>query len=577
VGVTASAYSASDYPSNTLDGNMNGDINSWSVEGNNQWIAYELSQITTVSYVRFAFFADSQRYFDIQYSTNGTTWVNASSGLTSAANKANQFQTFSFTPVTTKYIRFLGHGSSVSGINGWNAIVETDINGFAVNLPTTPVTPQVCTPESSSTTCLNKCGDQTNNCGTSVSCTACAPNPPSTGEFTIYKSWDFESLNEDNDFTDSEIKNYFGEVEPDCSSCPPTNSIVSDKINGNTTKVMSIKDIANDLWHGWGGNIKMGNNYKEIYLSYNWKFSNEFNSTAGGKLPGLVGLPLDDEMGGVDSLNPRSGYGPYNIKMFKQGGRMISYHYDNTKSNSPWAPDEYLYNPIYFSNGTWYDITQRAILNTFTNGVANADGINEIWVDGKMIFKETGLKYVLVDSPTLQWNAFRLAHFYGGSDDSYKPLHDSYGYIDNIKIWTPVNDSTLGTRNTHNENYILPTPSEITNRNVFYDQLITTEGVLKNSEYGLGYYSPCVDEAYLIDAGAGRTVNYRVNWALGGGDFLYFYDGNRSDSRLIKRVDGYDIANNQTVTSTGRYMFVRFSTNQDEGPIDGFTGVITFN
>jgi len=38
-------------------------------------------------------------------------------------------------------------------------------------------------------------------------------------------------------------------------------------------------------------NVDLEADYDELYLSYNWKFSNEFNSTNGGKLPGLGGLP----------------------------------------------------------------------------------------------------------------------------------------------------------------------------------------------------------------------------------------------------------------------------------------------
>jgi len=406
----------------------------------------------------------------------------------------------------------------------------------------------------------------------------------SVSQFTIYNSWDFESLSLDASWDENEMDAYFGEIQQDCrdENCVITRAIVSDTINGIPTKVLRIKNIANDVTHGFGGNIVLGSDYGEIYASYNWKFSNEFNSTSGGKLPGLLGLPEDPLLGTRTpefpfGVNPRAGYGPYCLSMFKQGGRMISYHYDNTIGWSPWSfpgdndPD-YLYDSIYFSNGTWYNITQRLKVNTFTEGVANADGIKELWVDGRMIFKETGLKLIIDPDQTVLFNAFRLAHFYGG-DQVYAPLTECYGYIDNIKVFAPTNDATLGTQNTHNENNIFTTPNEITDRTVYYDQLITSPGTFQNNDYGHSYY-PCIDEATLIDAGPGKTVSYTFSCALFSGDYLFFYDGDKTDSRLIKM--SHAALSNQTVVSTGRYMFVRFSTDKTDGNT-GFSGTITFN
>ena len=142
INVTASFQGTAPYVTTTTLDRIFTDTTYWAAEGDGQWITYELDKIATVSYVRLAFYSTSQRYFEIQYSTNGTTWTNATSRLTSAGNMANQYQTFSFSPVNAKYIRIVGHGSST---NNWNSIIETDINGFAVALTSTP---PVCTPES---------------------------------------------------------------------------------------------------------------------------------------------------------------------------------------------------------------------------------------------------------------------------------------------------------------------------------------------------------------------------------------------------------------------------------------------
>jgi len=135
-----------------------------------------------------------------------------------------------------------------------------------------------------------------------------SPNVESQ-EFTIYKSWDFETETIDDEFTDTELASYMNMV--DMINYPvKINQIVIDTINGVSTKVMRIKNLANTYYHGFGGNAKLGEDFKEIYCSFNWKFSNEFDNTSGGKMPGLIGLPMDDNMGGTNSVNPRAGYGP---------------------------------------------------------------------------------------------------------------------------------------------------------------------------------------------------------------------------------------------------------------------------
>jgi len=106
-------------------------------------------------------------------------------------------------------------------------------------------------------------------------------------EFTVYSVWSFEgeSIGE---YTDAEIAEDFN-----YDALYPYNSasIVVDKIKGVDTKVMCIKHPSNTLGNGFEMVVNLGTEYNEIYLSYNWKFSNEFNSTEGGKLPGLGGLP----------------------------------------------------------------------------------------------------------------------------------------------------------------------------------------------------------------------------------------------------------------------------------------------
>jgi hypothetical protein len=389
-------------------------------------------------------------------------------------------------------------------------------------------------------------------------------------DFNIYNSWNFEN-EELGQYTDAEVSEDFTST---ILYSHNSASIANDVINGSSTKIMRITHEANKVSVGFELNVNLKKDYDEVYLSFNWKFSNEFNSTAGGKLPGLGGLP---DFGAYCPTGV-NGFRVHN--MFYQAGQIFSYHYDRSSYGEsygcPWggpagASDYFSYN--YMNNGTWYNITQRLVMNTFTGGVANQDGIKEVWIDGRLVMQEKDLKFMGVQSDTLKIDAFRLSNFYGGDGDVYKPLHECYGYIDNIKVYMPNNDPITG-HNLHSSSTIISTPDKINDRRVYFDQLITSQGILHNNDYG-NNYSPCVDEAYLIDAGAGNTVTYTYNYSLGANDYLLFYDGNASDSKRLQAIAGTSNASNQTIKSTGRYLFVRFSTDT-QGQASGWTGNISF-
>jgi hypothetical protein len=387
-----------------------------------------------------------------------------------------------------------------------------------------------------------------------------------TTEFTIYNAWDFEDETP-GAYTEVEIARDF-----DCSAIYTHNSssIVIDTINGVVSNVLRVTHPANTLENGLEMEVKIGNDYDEIYLSFNWKFSEEFNSTVGGKLPGLIGQPAPPP-----NHFPENGEGFRATNMFKRAGYLISYHYDRTNPpEAPWAIDENVNDPLFLLNGVWYNITQRLVMNTFTNGDANSDGIKELWVNGLMIFQETSLKLMENESSTMKIDGFMLSNFYGGDLEEYMPLRECYGYIDNIKVYMP-NDDPVSGYNLHSPSLILGTPDEITDRRVFYDSLRTTPGTLSNAEYG-NTYSSCIDETYLIDAGDNNTVTYTWNHSNGTGDYLFFYDGNTSGATLLRTVFGNSDQSGQSVTSTGRYLFVRFSTDREEVS-NGWTGTISFS
>jgi len=206
-------------------------------------------------------------------------------------------------------------------------------------------------------------------------------------DYEFIASWDYE--NEDlGHYSKEEIRATFNPSTM-VYSAPVT--IEEDQINGEITKVMRITNWGEDLWHGFEMKIPIGEQ-EEVWFSYNWKFGENFNSTHGGKLSGFQSYPIDSRMG-PDC--PRDGYGFICKVNFEEANRIYTYHYDATVHDwdgCPWSYGEYDYNEITMTNGTWYNITNRIVMNTFSGGVANADGIFEVWIDEKMVFKRVNLR-----------------------------------------------------------------------------------------------------------------------------------------------------------------------------------------
>ncbi len=414
---------------------------------------------------------------------------------------------------------------------------------------------------------------------------------------TVFNQWDFEgeTLGE---YTTAEIGEdfngaYYSEQFPHSIWTNPVNpgsgdgnlctDIVNDTINGQSTKVLRVTQPANQLSSGFNMDVDLETDRDELWLSYNYKVNQEFCSTYGGKMCGIEGLPI---VAAGEFIGPEDGF--VNKLMFNSGGRLHTYHYDRTDNNFGseypyWSNSAYDYNDIHLINGVWYNITQRAVMNTFTNGVANDDGIEEVWIDGRMLFQKTDMKFAELESVNgepYKLDDIDISSFLGGSGEGWAPPRECYTYFDNFRVYLPDNDDTVGTHDVHDPNVVLTTLVPITGRTVVYDTLRTTTGTLQNSAYGSNY-AACTDETYLIDAGAGNVVNYHLMGGnIGTNDYLFVYDGNQTDSPLIYETSTYASAAvaipNVVLQSTGRYMFVRLSTDSLT-PSTGFTGTVSFS
>ncbi|HVI44476.1 MAG TPA: chondroitinase-B domain-containing protein [Chitinophaga sp.] len=106
---------------NAIDNDLN---TRWSASGE-QWIQLCIGTPATINGVDIAFYkGDTRRAsFDIQVSSNGNTWTTVAAGKQSSGTSTN-FETFTFTGVTGKYVRIVGHGNNV---NAWNSYIEVKI------------------------------------------------------------------------------------------------------------------------------------------------------------------------------------------------------------------------------------------------------------------------------------------------------------------------------------------------------------------------------------------------------------------------------------------------------------------
>jgi hypothetical protein len=121
--VTASSNDGN-VPANTVDGSLS---TRWSANGDSQWIRFDLGTTKTVEFVKIAWLnGDSRVYtFDLQKSSDGTSWSTIASGLQSSGT-STALQTINITDSATRYIRYVGHGSNV---NFWNSLTEVEIWG----------------------------------------------------------------------------------------------------------------------------------------------------------------------------------------------------------------------------------------------------------------------------------------------------------------------------------------------------------------------------------------------------------------------------------------------------------------
>lgn len=128
VKVTASAEQNEPGKENVKENTLDGELDTrWSAEGE-QFITFELEELSLVSYLKIAFYNGDERstHYQIDVSVDNVSFTNVvektlSSGLTSG------FETIDFDDTNAKYVKLTGFGNT--GGSDWNSISEVEIWG----------------------------------------------------------------------------------------------------------------------------------------------------------------------------------------------------------------------------------------------------------------------------------------------------------------------------------------------------------------------------------------------------------------------------------------------------------------
>ncbi len=459
----SSSENAENVPSKTLDGIFT-DESRWAANGNDEWIAYELNATSTVNYLRLAFHADSIRYFDIQYSTDNVTWLNTSAnGMESEPGMPNQYQTFTFEPVTADYIRVLGHGSDVSM---WNSITETDINGFDVNLSEGDGGP-ACESHASmrcyggDVYYYDSCGNREDVYDECTSGETCSGGVCVRGENLTYDPANY-NIFFSNDFEDNSLGAYIshpGEWEDDWNmewDWFKNNNIVS-IVQHDVTKAMRFifpEGTVNGVDQGTKFKVYVPGDdvHEELYLSYNIMFRPGFDFVISGKIPSLGGGEDWDDHPGAPYYDEgyRAGIAWYKARWNGKGFlRFYFYHHDQESPygetldwHNPDNPEEPYY--IDTSSEKWLSITLRVVMNSLNGPGENGsnDGLAEAYVDGKLAGRWEGLRFRNLDSAGVDY--FRVYSQFGGIGDEFATTRDEWMLTDDYYIWTYSDEYLAG-------------------------------------------------------------------------------------------------------------------------------------
>ncbi|MDJ0664985.1 MAG: DNRLRE domain-containing protein [Acidimicrobiia bacterium] len=177
-----------------------------------------------------------------------------------------------------------------------------------------------------------------------------------------------------------------------------------------------------------------GSEPEEVFFRYYVRIDQSWESTDGGKFPGISGTYGVAGWGG----RPSNGTNGWSARGLFQpvvtgvdnplaGTVPLGHYVYHPEQSSQWGDNVLWQNGYlgYLEKDRWYSVEQHLVLNT----PGTNDGILETWIDGRLAYRQTDWRWR--DTSALQIEQIWLNVYHGGSD---VPDRDISLYIDNIVI-----------------------------------------------------------------------------------------------------------------------------------------------
>jgi hypothetical protein len=234
------------------------------------------------------------------------------------------------------------------------------------------------------------------------------------------------------------FNNEFGDTNDD-SGAYDSMSYVDDAANGKAVRTK----LAAGKYLGSGGNgegnvlvIALGRTTDSACMSYDVRFSGDFDFSAGGKLPGLLGVapgtPPSTPTGGGSTVHGWSGrlmwLGPMAYSFAGEGGNdntAVTYLYHPGQADK-WGDNIQWHKP--FIDGKWHHVQQCHTLNT----VGRSNGVLRAWLDGAPVVNRSDMVYRT--DPAVHITHFDWSIFRGGDSMLWAGSRDGYVDLDNVQV-----------------------------------------------------------------------------------------------------------------------------------------------
>jgi hypothetical protein len=149
-----------------------------------------------------------------------------------------------------------------------------------------------------------------------------------------------------------------------------------------------------------------------LHLRYYVRFPHGFDYVKGGKLPGLFGGTVT---GGRRSPDGTNGFSTR--YMWRRDGAGEVYAYLATSQGEGTSLGRGAW---HFRPGDWHLIEQEVVLNQ----PSRADGSVKVWLDGRQVLDEGGLRFRTVGDLRIEGVLFST--FFGGSDRTWATPRDTH-------------------------------------------------------------------------------------------------------------------------------------------------------